>query len=318
MKHQPIDNLVSIIMPSYNAAKHITESIDSVLGQSWPNIELMVIDDGSTDDTVMVVKSYGEKVTLLQQENKGPYPARNRALMNSHGKYIAFLDADDWWSNDFLEKMVSTLEKHQADLSYCGWQNIGSHTRNNKPFIPPDYEKQDIVAAFLRNCPWPIHAAIIKRSIVMDVHGFSEQCFSSMDYDFWLRILGHTQNIVLTPHVLAFYRWHGSSQISANKARQVVDAIEVRRNFIHHYPELVEHLSKKTLNTIVNGPLLQEAYQCYWARDLINARTLFQKALGQRLWSMSDLKYLLPALLPSKLYQMLVGASDHPRRAYKK
>jgi len=307
-------HLVSVIMPCYNAAQHIREAIDSVLGQSWPNVELIIIDDGSTDESVEIIKSYGDQVTLLRQDNQGPFPARNNGLRKARGEYIAFIDADDWWQRDFLEKMITTLEKHHADLSYCGWQNVGKHANHDQPFIPAAYEKQDIVAAFLHGCPWPIHAAVIKQSVVSAVHGFSEQHFSSMDYDFWLRILGHTNNIVLLPEVLAFYRWHGSGQISANKARQVIDAVQVRRNFIDHYPNLVEHLPADTLNSLVNGPLLKQAYQCYWARDLDNARPLFLAALKQRQWSISDLKYVLPALLPNRLYQRIIKTSDHSWR----
>jgi glycosyltransferase involved in cell wall biosynthesis len=301
-------------MPCYNAAKHIAESIDCVLRQNWPNVELIVVDDGSTDESVAIIERYGNQVTLLRQNNQGPFPARNRGLSKAHGKYISFLDADDWWKKDFLEKMVTTLEKNHADLSYCGWQNVGEHVNHGKSFIPPAYEERDIVATFLRDCPWPIHAAVIKRSAVTAIHGFSEQHFSSMDYDFWLRIIGHTNNIVRVPEVLAFYRWHSSTQISANKARQVINAVKVRADFVHHYPKLVNNISKDTLTTLVNGPLLKEAYRCYWARDLANARQLFLAAFKQRLWSINDLKYLIPALLPEKLYQGIIRASDSLRR----
>jgi len=138
------------------------------------------------------------------------------------------------------------------------------------------------------------------------VDGFSERLFSSMDYDLWLRILANTSNISRVPEVLAYYRWHGEGQISATKWRQVLDAVQVRRDFITRYPDMVKHLPSESLYQLVDGQLLHEAYRTYWNRDLINAQKLFRAAFAQRAWQAKDLKYVLPALLPSRLFQEIV------------
>ena len=127
-----------------------------------------------------------------------------------------------------------------------------------------------------------------------------------MDYDIWLRILGHTRNITRVPEVLAFYRWHGSGQISATKWKQVLDAIQVRQDFIRDHPELVKHISAEARYELVNGQLLKEAYRAYWKNDLVNARKLFRAALARGTWRTRDLKYLIPALLPGGLFRSLV------------
>ena len=314
--------LISVIMPCYNAALYIEEAISSVLQQTYPHIELIIVDDGSSDASPDIVKflakDYPGRITLLHQDHHGPYPARNLGLRHARGNYIAFLDADDWWQKDCMEKLLDKLEKSEADLTYCGWQNVGKNAHNSEPFVPPDYEDQDLVASFLRSCPWPIHAALVRRSVLDAVQGFSECRFSSMDYDLWLRILAHTRKMVLVPEVLAFYRWHGSGQISATKWKQVLDAIQVRRDFVNKSPDLVNHIPPETLKELVDGQLLKEAYRAYWRRDLFNAQKLFQVAFKRHVLHVKDLKYILPALLPAKIFQGLVGLTDASRRNEKR
>jgi glycosyltransferase involved in cell wall biosynthesis len=311
--------LISVIMPCFNAAPYVEQAIQSVLQQTCADTEVIVIDDGSSDASPEVIAGLIEmhpgRIHLFQQDHLGPYPARNLGLQHAKGDYVSFLDADDWWKEDCLEKLLNVLQHRKADLAYCGWQNIGENAPGQEPFIPPAYEEGDSVASFLKGCPWPIHAALTKIGVIKSVGGFSERRFASMDYDFWLRILAQTRNIVCVPEVLAFYRWHGSDQISSTKWRQVLDAIQVRKDFVSKYPKLVEHLAPETLHDLVDGQLLREAYRVYWKRDLPSAQKLFRAAFASRAWHTRDLKYLLPAILPSRIFQGLVGLTDKSRGA---
>lgn len=311
--------LISVIMPCFNAAPYVEEAIQSVLRQTCSDTELIVIDDGSSDASPEIIgklmQTHPDRIHLMQQDHLGPYPARNLGLQHARGDYVSFLDADDWWKDDCLEKLLNMLQNRKADLAYCGWQNIGENAPGQEPFIPPAYEEGDPVASFLKGCPWPIHAALTKTDVIRSVNGFSERRFASMDYDFWLRILARTRNIVRVPEVLAFYRWHGSDQISSIKWRQVLDAIQVRRDFVNNFPELVKHLSAETLYDLVDGQLLREAYRVYWRRDLPSAQKLFRAAFASHAWKTRDLKYILPAILPSRIFQCLVGLTDKSRGA---
>ena len=174
-------------MACYNAASYVEEAVSSALRQTYPHTEVIVVDDGSQDASPDIVKrlmaAQPDRVRLKHLKHSGPYPARNLGLKHARGDYIAFLDADDWWREDCLEKLLVTLQDNEADLAYCGWQNVGEHMLNPKPHIPPAYEMEDPAAAFLKGCPWPIHAALIRRSVLDAVKGFSERHFSSMDYD---------------------------------------------------------------------------------------------------------------------------------------
>ena len=105
-----------------------------------------------------------------------------------------------------------------------------------------------------------------------------------MDYDLWLRILAHTENIIRVPEVLAYYRWHGNGQISSTRWQQVLNAVQVRRDFVENYPDKVKHLTAEILYQLVDGQLLREAYRTYWSHDLANAQQLFRAAFARRAW----------------------------------
>ncbi len=301
--------LISVIMPCYNAAPFVAEALGSALGQSHGNVEVIIADDGSSDGSVEIIQRLVEaapnRIRLLHTPRLGPFPARNAALKLARGELVAFLDADDWWHSQALEMLLAGLVNQNADLAYCGWQNVG-RLANTDPYIPPAYEVGDSVEAFLQTCPWPIHAALVRREVIEAVHGFSTRRFSAMDYDLWLRILAQTQKITLVPQVLAFYRWHNAGQISANRARQVSDATDVRRDFVAGHPELVAHLDETKIRKLIFGPMLSEAYTAFWKRDLVTAQKLFRKILRYGYYRSGDLKYIVPAFLPARMFGWLV------------
>ena len=308
---------ISVIMPCYNAAAYVEEAVSCVMNQTYSEVELIVVDDGSTDGSAGILQAlaaqHAPRIQLYFQDRQGPYPARNLALEHAHGGYVAFLDADDYWAPDALEKLLAALNENQADIAYCGWQNVGEGAPGTQPFVPPDYSQMDTAAEFLRSCPWPIHAALVRREAIDAVKGFSERCFSAMDYDLWLRLYARTQKLVRVPVVMAFYRWHDKGQISKIKWKQVLDALQVKRDFLSHNPERVSHLPKDKVIELSDGFLLREAYRAYWQRNLKDAQKLFRRALVLGGWKGEDLKYLLPALLPATWFQWLVANSDRIR-----
>ena len=309
-----VPSRISVIMPCYNAASFVEAAVNCVMGQTYQDVELIVVDDGSTDGSVDILQQlaaqHPSRMTLLFQDRMGPYPARNLGLEHAHGGRVAFLDADDYWTSDCLEKLCAAMDAQQADIAYCGWQNVGMGAPGTDPYIPPDYSQMDTAAEFLRSCPWPIHAALVRREAIDAVKGFSERRFSAMDYDLWLRLYAHTQKIVRVPEVMAFYRWHDKGQISKTKWKQVLDALQVRRDFVAHHSERVAHLSRNRVIELSDGFLLREAYRAYWHRNLTDAHKLFRRAFVQGVWKTGDLKYILPALLPGAWFEWLVNKAD--------
>ncbi len=129
-----MNELVSIIMPSYNTAKFISETIESVLAQTYPNWELIIVDDCSTDDTDAVVCPYlvDDRIRYIKNEkNSGAAVSRNRALREAKGKWVAFLDSDDLWFPEKLEKQISFMKKNDYHFSYTNYIEIDETTNPN-------------------------------------------------------------------------------------------------------------------------------------------------------------------------------------------
>jgi glycosyltransferase involved in cell wall biosynthesis len=305
--------LISVVMPCYNAAPYVEEAIASVLYQSHGEVEIVVVDDGSTDGSAAIVaglsQAHPDRVRLFHTQRAGPYPARNLGLRHVRGEFIAFLDADDYWRPDALAKLHAALVEHGADIAYCGWQNVGEGLQA-EPHVPPAYEDEDTVDHFVRTCPWPIHGALLRGTLVQRLGGFSERRFASMDYDFWLRALALTRRIKRVPDVLAFYRWHQRGQVSAVKWRQVLDALDAQQAFIRDNPQLVAHLSPARLQDLTEGQVLRQAYRAFWKRDLTSAQRLFRHAASKGSYRMRDLRHIVSALLPLPLYRRVVALTD--------
>mgnify|MGYP005846057991 CR=1 FL=1 len=305
--------LISVVMPCFNAARYLEQAVESALNQTYGQVEVVLVDDGSTDGSADVAARLAAKhpgrITRLQAERIGPYPARNLALRHIKGELVAFLDADDWWDPSALQKLHDAMTAAEADIAYCGWQNVGEGI-HSAPYVPPAYEADDPVAHFIRTCPWPIHSAMVRRSVVERLGGFSERRFASMDYDFWLRALALTRRMVRVPEVLAFYRWHGEGQVSAVKWRQVLDALDAQRSFIREHPELVAHLPKEVVLDLTEGQVLRQAYRAVWKRDLSSAQHLFRHVARARSFSWRDLPHVACAWLPARLYAGLIAVRD--------
>lgn len=138
------NELVSIITPCYNGEKYISETIDSVLNQTYPNFEMIIVDDGSQDESANIVKEYQKKdlrIKFLQQSNTGSAAARNNGIRHANGRYIALLDADDVWKPYFLEEQINFMKQKNAICVYSSYDRIDGHskiiqhTTKAKPYI---------------------------------------------------------------------------------------------------------------------------------------------------------------------------------------
>lgn len=302
-------DLISVVMPCYNGAARLRAAVDSVFAQTYSAVELVVVNDGSTDDSAAVLDELAARhprLHAVHQPNRGPGAARNRGLAEASGKYVAFLDADDSWHPECLARLHETLSAApDAVLSYCGWQNLGVPEHRGKPFVPPDYETPDKIEVLLRGCRWPIHAALTQKAAIDAIGGFDEQLTSSMDYDLWLR-LGTAGRVVRTPHVLAYYHHHEGAQITKNRLRIALNHFGIQQRFIRDHPEIRARLGPARVRAILCDELNHRAYASFWQRDLVTAHALFRRMLLGRYYRVRDLKYALPALLPFPLYTALV------------
>jgi len=308
---------VSIIMPCHNAATHLSTSVASVCSQTYADWQLVIVDDGSTDDSWQELQKLSQadsRIQVYQQPNAGAAAARNRALQEAHGMFTAFLDADDTWHPEFLSAMLTALADHpDAGIAYCGWQSIGLGTGRDKPFIPPEYEDDNKVELLLGGCRWPIHGALVRSPIIRDAGCFDESFSSCMDYDLWLR-LGTVHRLVRVPRVLAYYHHHGGEQITRNRARIALNHWRAQQKYLRAHPSVLRDLGAKRIRQLTSGELLRRGYVSYWQRDLPAARKIFRAVMKQGYGTLKDWKYMLPAWLPESWHRWLIGLRDNDTR----
>jgi len=186
---------LSVVIPAYNAQDHLGRALESVLAQTHRVQEIIVVDDGSTDDTGQVARQYASAVRYFRQDNRGVSSARNRGIAEATGDWIAFLDADDEWLPHLIETHVEALRRHpNLRWSYC----CGEHVRNGTPSAWP--LPNDIRSQLIRDgCIPYFHGAarrlqsvtsgfMIHRSVFDDVGLFDPSMCSGEDRDMWTRI----------------------------------------------------------------------------------------------------------------------------------
>lgn len=209
---------VSVIIPSYNCEAYIRQTINSILDQTYRNIEILVIDDGSTDGTPDIVEKFGDKVRLIRQKNAGVCAARNLGFRESRGKFVCFMDHDDYW---FPEKISSQVFQMQENpVAGVVFNNFKLWHARNGAFPDPsdltshiDPRKKEnalcgwVYHAFLMDCQMLTSTAMFRRE-VLDINGvFDESLPYGEDWDLWLRIAQNTQFIKLS-RSMTLYRQH--------------------------------------------------------------------------------------------------------------
>jgi glycosyltransferase involved in cell wall biosynthesis len=184
--------LVSAIIPTFNRAAWIGEAIDSVLAQDYPHIELIVVDDGSTDTTPQVVQRYQTAVTFIRQPQRGVSAARNQGVAASQGALIAFLDSDDLWLNDKIAMQVALFQQH-PELQACYTDEIW--IRRGVRVNPKQIHRKFSGWIFhhsLPRCTISPSSIMLRRSQWNRLGGFDERLPACEDYDLWLRLTSST------------------------------------------------------------------------------------------------------------------------------
>src|SRR6267142_4272392 len=122
--------LVSVVIPNYNCGRFLAETLESVFAQTYPNVEVIVVDDGSTDDSLNVLESFAARVRVVRQANQGVSAARNAGIRESRGAFVAFLDADDLWHPEKLTKQIAVFANPAVGLVYCAVEYIDEQGRS--------------------------------------------------------------------------------------------------------------------------------------------------------------------------------------------
>lgn len=220
-----MDLLFSVIIPAYNTEAYVGEAIESVLIQHDVQMEIIVVDDGSTDKTLDVVKSFGDRVRLVNQANQGPSAARNNGARAAKGNVLAFLDADDIW---FPDKLIKQSEKIRDGfvMVYSNRHNFGEAEYSQKPLSDIlDMNEGDIWIDLLYMNMITTSSVVIMKETFEQLCGFRNDLLQCEDWDLWLRC-AQSHNVGYCAEPLLKYRIHpggiSKSYISMSKKREEV------------------------------------------------------------------------------------------------
>jgi len=213
--------LLSVVIPSYNRADYIGETIESVLQQTYSNIEVVVIDDGSTDNTAQVVEPFAPRVRYIRQENAERGASRNHGLRLAKGEYIAFLDSDDLWLPDKAERGIHFLRDRPGVGMLCTDAIEIDGEGNERRLLHARGYSGKVTGKLLQNnfVIMPTHLA--RTSVVREIGGFREErkLSGSEDWEMWVR-LSLVAEIAYIPQVTAKYRVHTANTMSSAEGMQ--------------------------------------------------------------------------------------------------
>ena len=290
---------VAVIIPNYNGARFLREAIDSALNQSGLKVEVIVVDDGSTDESGKILESYGSQIRVFFQENKGAPAARNIGWKNAKADYIKFLDADDVLLPDILIKQweqIQTLEAHEIPYGQALWVDENLKPTQGYP-VQPIKPGEDPVHHILTQNPLtsaPLH----RKALLKKVNGFDEELVKGQEFDLHLRLTLDGVLLVYHAEPVYFFRQHHALTRFSNagllqKKEALFQMLEKQFELINRYfkndiPEDINQIIAKRYwnfgRAVYQEGNLQNA-QCFFYKSLeINRRPNDSRFIYRNLW----------------------------------
>lgn len=231
---------ISVVIPLYNAASYIAETLDSVFAQTYPNIEVIVVNDGSTDDSELALAPYRERIVYIWQENAGVSVARNTAIRHAGGELIAFLDADDMWTPDKLDVQFFRIQETGAGLVHCNVTYIDDGGSLRPPPImgfPRAVEGYCFADLFLNGNGLITSTVLLRRECMEGTGQFTVGVSYAEDYELWLKIARHWQ-FAWCSKPMVLYRLHGSAATARETPEQRRSELQILKRLleIERYP----------------------------------------------------------------------------------
>lgn len=239
--------LVSVIIPTFNSEKTIKETIESVLNQTLTNLEVIVINDGSQDSTLEIVKSINDsRIKVFSYLNAGANVSRNRGLTQATGEFVSFLDADDLWTPDKLETQLKALQENPKAAVAYSWTNSIDETgkflrRGSYITANGDVYAKLLLLDFIESGSNPL----IRREALATVGGFDESLPAAQDWDMWLRLAAKYHFIAVSSVQILYRVCHNS--MSANMLRQESASLQVIEKSFAQAPQFLQYLKKDCL-----------------------------------------------------------------------
>ena len=229
-----MNSLVSVIIPTFNRAKTLKRAIDSVFSQTYTDWEIVVIDNSSSDETVLLLQNYNnEKVNYITVENNGVIGySRNQGIKKAKGNFIAFLDSDDWWDSFKLEKCVESLIENNADVVY---HNCHLVSRKSKSFTRCRSLNNDTLNDLIVNGNTLVTSSVVlKKSSLKNIR-FSEEsnCIGWEDYNLWINLARASNKFIFLKEIYGVC-WQGEDNFD-NPERVLVNLVRIEEYFTKEF-----------------------------------------------------------------------------------
>jgi len=292
--------LVSVVIPNYNYQRYLGKAIDSALGQGYPRLEVVVVDDGSTDGSRAVISAYDDRVRPCFQENCGLPAARNRGIERAEGKFLLFLDADDWLLPGGVAALVEGFARFpEAGLVFGDVEFTGD---DDHVFARSEYAGERVpFDLLLRENPILVGGTLVRRSALAAVGLFNPAFRQCEDYDLWLRLaLGHP--ICHVARTVARIRSH-SEQLSGNVVRQLQWELRIKQ-------ALAASVRRPGMRRALGNVHHRLAYEYKEIGDFAGLRAHSLAAVGDYPWRAKYWLYLGASLLPAAWIQRLTAAGS--------
>jgi glucosyltransferase len=247
-------SLISIMICNYNYGQYIGEAIESALNQTYPNIELIIIDDGSTDNSREVIEKYvGEypEIRYYKQRNQGVVPTRNRGLELAEGDFLMFLDSDDIIPNNYVAELYNVAVAKSVDVVYAGLKCFGA---NETDLDTPDYSLGELKYHNFINAE-----ALVKKSIIKD-HRFDinlNKKLNHEDWDFFLGLALDGAKIAKTSETYVMYRVHNDSRSSNGRGADTKKAAKSLEYIVEKYAKKYNYSAKEQYVKCIEGYMKQ-------------------------------------------------------------
>jgi len=318
---------VSVIIPTYNYGHFLPATLDSVISQPAPDLEIVVVDDGSTDTTKKVLEPYRPKIKYVFQENAGLSAARNKGLENSTGEFILLLDADDLLGPNLIEKQTEFLRKNpHIDICVCENKLFSETTDDGNPKISGQWNLYhtalDVHLCFLNIAP--PHAFFFRRQAVLNSECFDSSVDTCADYDFWLRAAVKGYIPIANPSATVYYRRHPDSMSADSSSQYSFDAIMHARvaDLLQKHPDFPRYRRIEGLLAFSAGALrTAEGMQRIHRDDWQSLLELVENLLKHELKSLSLNNFdwnILATLFYLRIANVLIRPSFRSHKAARK
>jgi glycosyltransferase involved in cell wall biosynthesis len=193
-----------VVIPTYNRSDYLVPALESVFSQTLVPVEVIVVDDGSTDATPDILRSYGDRIIALRQENSGPAAARNRGIALARGDWIAFLDSDDMWEPEALEALVTAIPEYpDAGLITFRGRVVTPEGKRTEQLLGKQSPGPDFTSeSFLREDSGGVLTPMVRRKLLLAAGGYDESLCTAEDCDLWLRLTFRTRMVSLDEPLL--------------------------------------------------------------------------------------------------------------------